>query len=353
MSEPQGISGDVSSDDATAQEILLVDRDPNILRGLETLFRAAGLTVTAVSDPEKARDQIANRFLAVALVDLDTPTPLAGLDLLKVAKEKSPLTSVVVMSQSASFDVIAPAFRAGAADVVLKSQSQVPYIRDRVSVLVRQTRQSVGRERLLGEVSEIHEEFLHKMMELQRQVTDLEDRVLNRDADYSTTTVNPGVVNVLLADDEPGLHVALEAALPAEHGWRIRLAQSGGEALDFASQAPPQIAIIKEQLPDLMGSMVVKSIKATAPDAMAIVFSPPRGKLLGDVRVVEATRTHTLVPSFSEPRQLIAALDEVREAIRRKSRERRYLKVFRQQHLEFLKRYNYIKQKLPKPGSSP
>lgn len=350
MSEPTGISGD-ASDDATAQEILLVDRDPNVLKGLETLFRAAGLTVTAVTDPDVARDQIANRFLAVALVDLDTPSPLAGLELLKFAKEKSPLTSIVIMSQASTFDVISTAFRAGAADVVLKSQSQVPYIRDRVSTLVRQTRQAANREGLLSEVAEIHEEFLQRMMELQRHVTDLEDRVLGRSSDSSTTSVNPGIVNVLLADDEPGLHVALEAALPADQGWRVRLAQTGGEALDLASQSPPQIAIIKEQLPDLMGSMVVKTIKASAPDAIAIVFSPPRGKITGEVRVVETTRTHTLVPTFTDPAQLISTLDEVREAIRRKSKERRYLKVFRQQHLEFLKRYNTIKQKLPKAAS--
>ena len=35
----------------------------------------------------------------------------------------------------------------------------------------------------------------------------------------------------------------------------------------------------------------------------------------------------------------MAALEEVREALRSKARERRYLAAFRQQHAEFLKRY--------------
>jgi hypothetical protein len=39
-----------------------------------------------------------------------------------------------------------------------------------------ETRTADTRERLLGDLGEMHEEFLKKMMELSRHVTDLEDR---------------------------------------------------------------------------------------------------------------------------------------------------------------------------------
>ena len=54
----------------------------------------------------------------------------------------------------------------------------------------------------------------------------------------------------------------------------------------------------------------------------------------------------TLIPSFSDPGQLVTALHDVREALRRKARERRYAATFRKQHAAFLKQYNLLKQKL-------
>jgi len=47
-----------------------------------------------------------------------------------------------------------------------------------------------------------------------------------------------------------------------DKGWRVQHAQSGGEALDIATQIPPHVVVAKESLPDLTGSMVVKTIKA-------------------------------------------------------------------------------------------
>jgi DNA-binding NtrC family response regulator len=341
-----------AADDTTAKEILVVDMDATVLKGLETLFKTAGVVVTGVGTLERAKDQIANRFFSVALVDLDTPAPLAGLDLLAFAAKASPLTKVVVMTARPGHEAVAPAFRAGAADVVLKTQAQVLYIRDRVVTLMKDINAAVERDKLLAEVSEVHEEFLQKLMDLQRQVTDLEDKILNRDrdADVSVTAALPGIINVLLVDDEPGLPVFLEHALPSEEGWQIRLAQSGGEALDLATQTTFQLAVVKEQLPDLLGSMVVKTIKASAPDIIAVLFTPPRGQTHGEVKVVESSRLHSLIPSFSDPRQLVTALGDLREALRRKSHERRYFQVFRKQHLDFLKRYNAIKQKIAKTG---
>ena len=67
----------------------------------------------------------------------------------------------------------------------------------------------------------------------------------------------------------------LEKELTEDKGWRIRHVQTGGEALDSASQVPPMILVAKENLPDLTGSMVVKTIKASVPSLIAMVFAPP------------------------------------------------------------------------------
>jgi DNA-binding NtrC family response regulator len=330
----------------TGQEVLLVDGDKNVLRGLERLFTDAGLTVSGLTDPARARDQVEKRFIPVVVFDLDTPTQGAGIEFVRFARERAPLTAVILMTARKGFEAIAPAFRAGATDVIPKTQDCVPYLRERVVAAAREIRSAQTRDQLLVEVVEIHEAFLKKMMELSRTVTDLEDKILSRDGENSSSASGMAVINLLIVDDEPALNAVLVRDLPSEKGWRIRYAQSGGEALDSASQTAPQILVVNETLPDLPASMVIKSIKGNSPDAVALMFTPPEEGVTGEVRMVDSSRLFTLIPAFKTPSQLVASLEEVREALRQKAKERRYLQVFRKQHFDFLKRYNALKARL-------
>jgi DNA-binding NtrC family response regulator len=326
--------------------VLVVDSDRSVLKGLERLLTSAGLTVTTLTDAARARDQVEKRFIPVVLCDLDTPEPGAGVDLVRFAREKSPLTAVIVMTAKKTFEVVAPAFRAGAADVIPKTQDAVPYLRERVIKAASETRSADTRERLLGDVAEMHEEFLRKMMELSRQVTDLEDKILSRDGNTSSSSNELTVVHLLLVDDAPALNAVLTRDLPADKGWRIRYAQSGGEALDVASQTPPNILVVNQTLPDLPASMVIKSIRGRTSDVVTLLFSAPDEGAPGEVKMVDSSKLHTLIPSFTAPDQLVSSLQEVREALRQKVRERRYLLNFRKQNLEFLQKYNNLKQRL-------
>jgi DNA-binding NtrC family response regulator len=326
--------------------VLIVDSDRSVLKGLERLLTSAGLTVTTLTDAARARDQVEKRFIPVVLADLDTPEPGAAIDLVRFAREKSPLTAVIVMTAKKSYEVVAPAFRAGAADVIPKTQEAVPYLRERVVKAASETRTADTRERLLGDLGEMHEEFLKKMMELSRHVTDLEDKILARDGNISSSANELTVVHLLLVDDAPALNAVLTRDLPADKGWRIRYAQSGGEALDVATQTPPNILVVNETLPDLPASMVIKTIKGRTPEVVTLIFSPPGEGTTGEVKMVDSSKLLTLIPSFSAPDQLVGSLLEVREALRQKLRERRYLLSFRKQHLEFLQKYNSLKQRL-------
>jgi DNA-binding NtrC family response regulator len=331
---------------ATGQEVLVVDGDSNVLRGLERLLSDVGLTVTSFTDPSRVRDQVEKRFIPVVLCDLDTPQPGAAVELVKFVREKSPLTSVVVMTPRKAFEAVAPAFRAGAVDVVPKTNDSVLYLRDRVVAAAVEIRSAITRDQLLVEVAEVHETFLKKMMELTRHATDLEDKLLSRENEGSSSARGLEVMSVLMVDDDPALNAVLVRDLPADKGWRIRYAQSGGEALDAASQSPPQIVVVNERLPDLPARMVLKTIKGNAPEVVALLFTPPTESAAGEVKMVEGSRLLTLIPAFGAPGQLVGSLHEVREALRQKHKERRYLNVFRKQQFDFLKRYNQLKQRL-------
>jgi hypothetical protein len=121
---------------------------------------------------------------------------------------------------------------------------------------------------------------------------------------------------------------------------------TGGEALDVVGRKRFQIALVKDALPDLPGSMVVRTIKGQSPETIVLLFSSPVGGRAGSVQVIETSRVIEWLPSFTQPRQIADRLDEVRDAFVATTRERKYLSAFRQQHFELLKRYAELKQKL-------
>jgi two-component system OmpR family response regulator len=328
---------------AAGQEVLVVDADEQVIKGLDRLLTKVGLIVTGTHDPVRARDQLLNKFYAVAVVDADTPTPGGGIELLQFARDKSPLTSVVIMTARKSYETAVKAFRAGAADVVLKEPDTVPYLRERVIEAAGDIKATADRNSLLEEVAETHEEFLRKLREVSHELLDLEDRLAGRTADDSSSAI----VSVVVVDDDPEALAKLEKVLSPAAGWQFRAALTGGEALDVVTQMRPQIVIVKEDLPDLPGSMVVNTVKASAPEVLTILYTPPgKSGRAGEVKLIDAGRAMSLLSSYSDPGQLVAPLGEIREALKQKSHERRYLQAFRQKHYEFLQRYNGLKGRL-------
>jgi response regulator RpfG family c-di-GMP phosphodiesterase len=131
-----------------------------------------------------------------------------------------------------------------------------------------------------------------------------------------------------------------------DKGWRVQHAQSGGEALDIATQISPHVVVAKESLPDLTGSMVVKTIKASVPNLVAMLVVPATGGREGEVKMVDQSRLHTLIPRFKSAADLVAQLSEVRDAMQRKVRERRHVKIFQTQYLEILQRCHRLQKQL-------
>jgi DNA-binding response OmpR family regulator len=322
-----------------------VDKDDKVARGMQALLGRLGLVVTVTADPVRARDLLVNKFFAVALLDVDTPSTGSGLELLRFARDKSPLTTVIVMTTRKAFDIGVAGFRGGAADVVVKEPDTVPYLKDRVVAAAEELMATSDRNTLLEEVAELHEEFLRRMRELSRERLDVEDRLMGRE---TTQAGGPGdICSVLLVNDHPDAAVELGRVLPEDHGWRVTVAQSGGEASDVAAQIRPQIVLVKESLPDLPGRMVVNMVKTGVPDAVALLYEPAsRAGEVGELKMVEGGRTMVLVSGYTTLEQLAPSLNEIREGIRQKLKERRYLHAFRQSNLEFLQRYNSVRQKI-------
>jgi DNA-binding NtrC family response regulator len=99
-----------------ATRVLLVDDEPTILLGLSHVLRRAGAQVTPCLGRHEAEEIIQNEIFDLALLDvrLSGSEARAGLDLVSLVKDRSPKTTVIVMTAFGSEEVRREAMARGA-----------------------------------------------------------------------------------------------------------------------------------------------------------------------------------------------------------------------------------------------
>jgi DNA-binding NtrC family response regulator len=320
-------------------EVLLLDKDETVRDAFRELLAASGVLVTATADSERALSLAREKFFGVFVVDMDTPTDNSGLEHLPRLKAASPASQVILLLSDPTFDLAVDGFRAGAADVVAKTAGAVKYLTKKVVSLCLELVRSDERERALRETMEVHEEFLKRLMDANRKVMEAQDVATGQ----SSTSVLAECV-VLVVDDDSRTMPGLQQALGEDKGFRCISALTGGEALDSATSSQFHIALVKDTLPDLSGTMVSKTLRAGS-EGLVLLFTHP-GKDPGRVVLVEKTQTIELVTKLTKPDQLVEQVREMRDAYVAKTRERKYIQGFRQNYMDFLKRYVELRQKL-------
>lgn len=320
-------------------EVLVVDQDEKVQKGIAQLLSQSGLHVTTAGDPETALGHVDRQFYSVILVDLDTPAPSAGVETVAEIKRRSPTSMVIAMTPRRSYDDAVAAVRAGAIDLIVKSPDSVRYLQDRVREAAGR---SVGKrevDSVLSDVRAVHEDFLQRFMEAEKRNLDLQDRVAGKDP---AREIDIGELQVLIVDEVDELADALMSARPK--GFAFVHATSGGEGLDRASTGKYHYAMVAEDVGDLPSSMVVRSIKTQNPETVVLQFRGPADN--GKVELIETHTTRVIIQPFTDARQLVERLDDLAEAFRAKSRERRYIQAFRERHYDFLRRFVQLKTKI-------
>jgi DNA-binding NtrC family response regulator len=320
-------------------EILVLDGDARVHAGIEQLLSEAHLHVTCVVDPGRAEALVDRQFFSVALIDIDTPTPRAGIATIRTIKEKSPTSMVIAMTPRRSYDDAVDAVRAGAIDLILKAPGSVAYLKERV---IDAAGRSVGKrevDSVLDDVRRVHEEFLQRFMEAERRAIDLADKIAGRDRSRLDQLDE---LRVLVIDEVDDLVTAMTGATP--RGFSFVHATSGGEGLDRASSGVFHYAMIAEDVTDLPARTIARTIRNQHPDTVVLTFLGPADN--GRVELVETHGSRPLLQPFHDARQLLDRLDELAEAWRIKARERRYTQAFREKHYDFLRRYVELKTKI-------
>lgn len=322
-------------------EVLVVDADPAVRQGMAVLLSESSIHVTAVTDGNAAAQQIAKTFFSVALVDVDSPFPGEGIDTIEAIHQQSPTTMIIAMTPRRSFEDAMLAMRAGAIDIVLKTQESVPYLNDRV---LSAAGRSVGKrevDSMLSDIKASQEDFLQRFMDAERRATDAADKLAGRD---SNRAIEIDRMDMLIVDEADSLVEALQAG--PQQGVVFTHATSGGEALDRISTTPYHYALIAEDLNDLPVSTLVRTIRSQRPDTVVLTFRGPADQ--GHVKLVETNGTRLVVDNFNDASQLIERLDDLTAAWRAKAKERRYTQAFREKHYDFLKRFVELRTKIDK-----
>jgi DNA-binding NtrC family response regulator len=320
-------------------EVLVLDGDQHVHAGIEQLLSEAFLHVTCVAEPARAETLVERQFFSVALIDIDTPTPRAGIATIHAIKHKSPTSMVIALTPRRSYDDAVDAVRAGAIDLILKAPESVAYLKERV---IDAAGRSVGKrevDSVLDDVRGVHEDFLQRFMDAERRAIDLADKLAGRDR---ARIDQLDELRVLIVDADDHLVTAVTAAAPA--GFAFVHATSGGEGLDRTSSGAFHYAMIAGTVTDLPATTVARTIRNQHPDTVVLTFLGPGGN--GRVDLVETHGVRPLIQPFHDPQQLVDRLDELAEAWRIKARERRYTQAFREKHFDFLRRYVELRTKI-------
>ncbi len=318
-------------------EVLVLDGDQRVHSGIEQLLSEASLHVTCVTDAERALHLVDRQFFSVALIDIDTPSPRAGIATISSIKRASPTSMVVAMTPRRSWEDAVDAVRAGAIDLILKSPDSVAYLKDRV---LEAAGRSVGKrevDTVLDDIRGVHDEFLKHFMEAERRAVDLADQVAGRDV---SRTVQMDDVRVLVVDEVD----ELVEAIGKPEGFEFIHATSGGEGLDRIGGSPFHYAMVAEDVTDLPAQTIARTIRNQYPDTVVLTFLGPADN--GHVDLVETHGHRTIIKPFRDVSQLLGQLDALAEAWRAKARERRYAQAFRERHYDFLRRYVELKTKI-------
>ncbi|MEM1413557.1 MAG: response regulator [Myxococcota bacterium] len=314
-------------------ELLIAEGNPAHAAGLKKLFDAKGYVVSAVGSLAEAQDRLTRKYYPVVLVDQDLDRPSGGLQLVREVKgQGTGSTAVIVLSGRRSVDAAIEAFRGGAHDVIAKSRDHVPRLVREVGLACERAK-ATRDDSVLRESLAVHDEAFGILLTLAR--------VAYHDVSIAATQgLRP---RILVVESDTGQLPALGELLGSED-WELTAEMTGGAALDKASSHPFDIVLARDELPDLRGSMVVKTIQAEHAETLGYVYGTPGPE--GRVERFEEGRSAEMVRPYESFEDLRPILDAAVQRLMFTARDRRVISHFRAEHPAFFRRYAELKMRL-------
>lgn len=208
------------------EKILIIDREPDIRKALESLLRKQGYQVHSALGGEEAMDTLKTEPSDLVIMDINMPGT-NGLQVMRNIKELEKAIEVIVLTGLNSINNAVQALRAeGAFDFLSKPLEN----HDQLIISVKQ---ALEKRRLNREKNE----FFRKMENHQ-----------------------PAERKILIVDDDPQIQESLTAILSA-HQYETEVASSGFEAGAKVTRFKPGLIILDLIMPEMSGFEVCRLIK--------------------------------------------------------------------------------------------
>lgn len=158
--------------DSRRKHLLVVDDEPVILQILKAVFEEEPYRLTLLSSGSEALRVIAEDHVDLLLTDKNLPD-VGGMELLRAAKQKDPLTEVVIITGYGSLETALTALEFDAFDYVLKPLNNVFDIRKKVRQAFQKQEIALENRRLIAELKQKNsalEEALEETRNLQAEL---------------------------------------------------------------------------------------------------------------------------------------------------------------------------------------
>lgn len=314
------------------EELLLVDGGDKDREGLRRYFDQKGYVCNAVRSGSEAREVISQKFFPAALVDLDVDAPGGGLEIVRLLRERSRETGVIVLTNRRSFEGAVGALRLGAMDVIVKAPDQVEHMRQAVEIAASRYRAKDSSADLYREFRAVMNDAFKVMIEMSRKVY--------ADLSMAAPPIRPSVLFV----DGDGDFLNALAPLVQGDGWNVLADTNGGAALDRASRERVDILVVRNDLPDLRGSMVVKTIQADNTEALGLLYTAPGPE--GRIDRFDRGQVEGVIKPFASAKHLVDAVRKLTGELATKAMDRRLIQAFRDDHQDFFRRFAKVKSQV-------
>jgi DNA-binding NtrC family response regulator len=323
---------------ASGDELLIVDSAERDREGMRKVFDDEGYVCTAVATGDDARDLVGRKFFPAALIDLDVDRPGGGIEIARSLREKSRQTAIVILTTRRSFEAAVEAIRAGCIDVVVKRPEEVPHLKRIIAIAADRYRAGDKSGTLLRDVKQVVDDAIKIMIDMARVVY-ADTSSLGSGKEAATPRAAP---KILVIDADSSFLKEIAQAM-GQNDWEIAAEMTGGSALDKAGEHKFDIVACRDDLPDLPGSMVLKSIQAQRPEMVGLLYSAPGGG--GRIERWEQERTTNVERPFKGAAHLVQKIAELASEKGSIERDRRVIQKFRSEHADFLRRWAEIKSR--------
>ena len=192
-------------------------------------------------------------------------------------------------------------------------------------------------EKTLLELWELQVQSVNRLFDLHKKLVQADMNRQYRGGEIPEEELPPARVLVVASDGD--VVTALKELMPQEKGWILEILPTGGEGLDVGSSREFDGYVVQENLPDLMGTMVLSSIRPSARNPGVLVKTSDTG--------IRATNMAGEEISLQDFRRILLSIRKKRWE---EHMDKMFDDTFRSSHLDLLGKFKNIMSRMGKLG---